>query len=140
MEIELEKKILDLARQLGNLNRQIIQSIAATGSYNDELIDVFYSLREALEELMGNVPPLSIRDPAVVKILRGVREGNFFYIDKQCEELIKQIGTFTDEEIEEICEDLQLANIEVFEAPPNMDLELFEKIFDELNIGHAAYF
>ena len=53
MNIESEKKILNLARKLGNVNRKIIKSVAEKGATDSALNKDYYSLRDELKKLLG---------------------------------------------------------------------------------------
>lgn len=86
MNIEDEKRLLNLARELVQVDRRIVESVTK-GAGTSDLEKEFRSKRDEIKSLLTDSVPVNVRDPEARKILRWVRNGDHFHLDKEDKKL-----------------------------------------------------
>jgi hypothetical protein len=82
MNAEDEQKLLQLVRQLKQIDKNIVKTIT-TGDRPGELEEQFCRVRDEIKEILGDSMPLQIRDPDTRDVLKRVLAGTYFHVDKQ---------------------------------------------------------
>ena len=128
MNIETEKRILELARKLKDIDQRIAKSVAEKGVCGTKLRDAFHSVRDELKELLSEAPPLTIRDPEVKKTLRKVREEHF-YLDKEVKKFLDALKNLPPDQVDKIYRTL---GIDKEEITSEVDWDLHQKFHMEI--------
>ena len=103
MMVEEEKKLMELAGKLSQLNKEIVKERAEKGKESSELRKQFYGTEEEIRNLLAESCPLdTIRDPRTRDTLRRVRDGNCFLLDKELNDMLKMVKNLPPETIESI--------------------------------------
>jgi hypothetical protein len=117
MDLQKEKQLLDLARKLDALDREITKQRKEKGKEDLDLRKRFYDTEDEIREIFAESAPLDeIRDTKARGTLRKVKSGDSFQLDKESKHLeelfseypkivsgiIEEKGiTVTDDEVEE---------------------------------------
>lgn len=138
MNVEEEKKLLQMARQLSQLDRSIVKAVTEGGN-TGALKEEFCRTRDEIKRLLGDSMPLKIRDPEVIKVLKWVREGDHFHVDKEERKIIDLVKN-NPNKFDEILRSLGADFDRTEKLGANLDLHL--KLIEELTsmISAEDYF
>lgn len=84
MNPETEKNLLTLAKEIKELDKDIVKERMEKGKEALDLRKRFYETEEEIMKILVEESPLDeIRDPVARNILRNVRDGNYYLLDKE---------------------------------------------------------
>jgi hypothetical protein len=138
MTVEEENQLLQLARELSQLDRSIVKGVAE-GRNTGALQEEFCRTRDQIKKLLGGSMPIKIRDPQMLKVLKWVREGDYFYVDKEERKIINLIRN-NPNKFHEVLRSLGVDFDR--DAKSKADLDLHWKLIEELTsmISAEDYF
>lgn len=132
MNPEDEQKLLQLARQLKQIDKNIVKTIT-TGDRPRELEEEFCRVRDEIKEILGDSMPLQIRDPDTRDVLKRVTEGTHFHVDKR-EKAIENFVKNNPEQIDQILRSSGMDLEENKELKDNSEADaLHWKLIEELS-------
>lgn len=141
MNIEVEKQLVKLARELWQLDKRIIESITK-GDRPSDIETEFRTKRDEAKALLTDSAPVNIRDPEARKSLRWIRSGDHFHVDKED----KKVADFVKNNPEKVEELIRLSGIkldgDVAKEAEKDALEQHWKLIEELTtmISAEKYF
>ena len=139
MELEKEKKLSGLAREIKKLEKVIVRERMEKGKEGADLRKRFYEIEEEIMKLLSEESPLDeIRDPIVRDILRKVRDKNHFLLDREAREwenLIKKLPPAIVEKIENILKSkgVEVRESEIDDEIDRVTMEFTEEIHGKVN-------
>lgn len=136
MNPETEKKLLALAGEIKELDKAIAKERAETGVERPELRKRFFEVEEEIKRILAEEGPLDeIRDPIARDILRKVRNGNFYLIDKEISRTRKLLQKLPPEVLDDFLKEkgIDVTEEEVDEEIDRISLEFIEEIFKKID-------
>lgn len=131
MNAEDEQKLLQLARQLKQIDKNIVKTIT-TGDRPGELEKEFCRVRDEIKEILGDSMPLQIRDPDTRDVLKRVIDGTHFHVDKR-EKAIESFVKNNPEKLDQILRSLGMDLKEDKDLKDDSEAEaLHWKLIEEL--------
>lgn len=123
MDPETEKKLLDLAKEINELDKAIIRERAEKGKEDPTLRKRFYEIEEEIMKILVEENPLdNIRDPIARDILRKVRDKNYFVLDKEARKIENMIRNLPPDILENILKNKGV-NIDVSEEEVDEEID-----------------
>ncbi len=102
IDLETEKRLLALARELEEINRKILEEREKKRKENLYLRKQFYDTKNEIKKILAEVTPLdAIRDPVGRETLRNVRNGGHFQLDIEADNLEKMLKRLPPEVLED---------------------------------------
>lgn len=131
MNLEDEQKLLQLARQLKQIDKNIVKT-TTTGHRAGDLEEEFCRVRDEIKEILSDSMPLQIRDPDTRDVLKRVMEGTHFQVDKR-ERAIENLVKYNPEKLDQILRSLGMDLKEDKELKDDSEAEaLHWKLIEEL--------
>ena len=139
MNLETEKKLLALAREIKELEKTIVKERMEKGKEDIEVRKCFYETEEEIMKILAEENPLDdIRDPTARDILRKVRDKNHFTLDKEARKLeimLKKLPPDVVEKIENILRNkgIEVSESEIDEEISRVTMQFTEEIHEKVD-------
>lgn len=134
MDLNEEKNLLDLARRLKDIDREINKQREEKGNEDGELREQYYEVKEKIEKILATSLPLDdIRDPLVRDTLRRVRDSDFL-LDRESKELMDNLRKLPPEILESFLKrkGITVSEEEVDEEIARMNFQFDIEITEEI--------
>jgi len=129
MNPETEKKLLTLAKGIKELDKAFVKERMEKGKEDLDLRKRFYETEEEIMKILAEESPLDeIRDPVARDILRNVRDGNYYLLDKERNRTQKLLQRLPPELLDDF---LKSKGIDVTEEEVDEEISRVTMLFSE---------
>lgn len=135
--MDISNELRDLCRNLRKIDRDIIKMRAERGSEDIELRKEFFKIRDQIENLLSEsyAPFDNIQDSEIVTILKNVRHGNHFILDKESRKFESMLRNLPRDFFEEFLEKrgIKVTEEEIDEYIDKENKDFIEELTEKLD-------